>query len=502
MHKDGPRCYNSAAVDAVARVSEFIGREQLLSPGQRVVLGVSGGADSLCLLGSLNQLGYRIVVAHLDHGWRSASWSDALFVLGLARQLGLPSVVERLRTLPSGPTTSLEERGREARYEFLSRVAAQHRAEAVAVGHTADDQTETVVMHWLRGAGPQGLRGILPETEVPHPSGAPSGSPLRLVRPLLELRRGDTEAFCRLMGWEPRQDESNRDRSFLRNRIRWELLPDLEAGYRGFSERVIRSARLMREVSALLDDLAAGKEEDLVHRAGPNALRIARAELNREPVAVQRTILRRALRRLRPDLRDIGFEAVELLLANGASRRSLVGDIRAVRFGQDWLLIGPGGKAEFPGWPQLNDPGPVALGIPGSVILAEGWRLTARRRSLHGQTPRARDGQGGVVIDASLLEGPLEVRTARPGDRIGPLGMAGRIKVADLLSQERIPVPVRAQWPLVVSREEVIWVAGVRMADRVKVTRRTRSAIVLTLGSPAHGRRTATEFSRRAKPPA
>lgn len=496
-----PRCYNAAAVDAAARVSEFIGREQLLSPGQRVVVGVSGGADSLCLLGCLNQLGYRIVVAHLDHGWRSSSWADAVFVLGLARELGLPSVVERLRPLPAGPAASLEERGREARYEFLGRVAVQHGAEAVAVGHTADDQAETVVMHWLRGAGPNGLRGILPTTYIPPAGGKGPGSPVRLLRPLLGLRRPDTEEFCRQRGWEPRQDESNRDPSFLRNRIRAGLLPGLESEYPGFSERVVRSAQLMREVSELIDHLAAARETDLVHGAGPNALRIDRPALEREPRVVQREILRRALRHLRPDLRDIGFEPVEALLEmpTDSSPRSLIGDIRVLRFDQDWVLVGRGGAPQFPEYPQLRDPIAARLHVPGTVRLEAGWRLMARKRKPRGRESVAQMAARGVVMDAARLMAPLEVRTPRPGDRIRPLGMKGRIKVADLLSQEHIPGPLRSHWPLVVSGTEVIWVAGVRMTDDAKIGRRTRAAIVLSLQPPQGESGWASDFTRRAR---
>jgi tRNA(Ile)-lysidine synthase len=498
--RGGPQCYNAAAVDAAARVSEFIGRERLLSPGQRVVLGVSGGADSLCLLGCLHQLGYRVLVAHLDHGWRSSSWADALFVLGLARDLSLPAVVERLAPLPTRRPASLEEKGREARYEFLARVASQHGIQAVAVGHTADDQVETVVMHWLRGAGPNGLRGILPETLIPRTGEATNRAPVRLLRPLLDLRRSATEEFCRQRGWEPRQDESNQDPSFLRNRIRAGLLPDLEAAYPGFAERVVHSAQLMRDVSELIDHLAVTREPNLVREAGVNALRIDRRALDREPRAIQREILRRALRRLRPDLRDIGFEAVENLLEVPTDApRSLVGDVRALRFDQDWVLVGPGGAAEFPDYPQLRDPAAARLPVPGTVRLKAGWRLMARKRKPRGAESAVQRVARGVVMDAARLEAPLEVRAPRPGDRIRPLGMTGRIKVSDLLSQEHIPGPLRSHWPLVVSGPEVIWVAGVRMADTAKISRRTGAAIVLSLEPPRNENGRTADFTRRAR---
>lgn len=477
-------------MNPAARVAEFIRREELLQPGQRVVVGVSGGPDSLCLLGCLRQLGYRPVIAHLDHGWRPESWQEAEFVLALARSLGLPAVVERIRAARPLGRSSREELARRARYEFLARVAAEHKVEAVAVGHTADDQAETVVMHWLRGAGPEGLRGMLPATDLAvWAKGAPARS-LRLVRPLLELRREDTEAYCREAGWEPRRDESNLDLAFLRNRIRHQLLPSLETQHKGFRSRLSRTAQLMREVSDLVDALAIQREAEIVRPAGEGVLRLSRVALRQEPAAVQRAILRRAIRRLRPDLRDIGFEAVSMLMESPAGeirRLSTVGGIQALPLGEDLLLVAPGADLEFPEFPQVAGGQPRKLLIPGRVELANGWAISARRsRRARSRRIRARSAEDEwrVELDAERVAGPLRVGPPGPGDRIRPLGMSGRIKVADLLAQEHVPAPARAGWPLVVSEAEIVWVVGIRMAEGPKLTRSSRRVIVLEVRKP------------------
>lgn len=408
----------------------------------------------------------------------------------MARSLGVPAVVERIRAARPLGRSSREELARRARYEFLARVAAEHKVEAVAVGHTADDQAETVVMHWLRGAGPEGLRGMLPATDLAvWAKGAPARS-LRLVRPLLELRREDTEAYCREAGWEPRRDESNLDLAFLRNRIRHQLLPSLETQHKGFRSRLSRTAQLMREVSDLVDALAIQREAEIVRPAGEGVLRLSRVALRQEPAAVQRAILRRAIRRLRPDLRDIGFEAVSMLMESPAGeirRLSTVGGIQALPLGEDLLLVAPGADLEFPEFPQVAGGQPRELLIPGRVELANGWAISARRsRRARSRRIRARSAEDEwrVELDAERVAGPLRVGPPGPGDRIRPLGMSGRIKVADLLAQEHVPAPARAGWPLVVSEAEIVWVVGIRMAEGPKLTRSSRRVIVLEVRKP------------------
>jgi tRNA(Ile)-lysidine synthetase-like protein len=222
------------------QVAAFIQRERLLSPGHPVVAAVSGGPDSLCLLDCLQRLEYPILVAHLDHRLRAGSWREAEFVLREARRRGLPSIVERVQ--PPGLRKrgrSMEEAARIARYDFLVWAATGWGAAIVAAGHTADDQVETILMHFLRGAGVHGLRGMLPKTSLKGWDGqgqAEGGALFRvstqlatrrrqpagddangvdLIRPLLETTRDQTEAHCRAAGLRPRRDPSNQDPAFF-----------------------------------------------------------------------------------------------------------------------------------------------------------------------------------------------------------------------------------------------------------------------------------------------
>ncbi len=161
------QCYNPLTMQSYQQVSDFIERHQLLNRGDRVVIGVSGGPDSLCLLDSLHHLGYPLICAHLDHGLRPESSDEAAYAKSIAQSYNLPFEIEKQDVaLKAGSGVSLEEAARLARYNFLVRVARKNDVHVIATGHTADDQVETVLMHFLRGTGPSGLRGMLPDTPL------------------------------------------------------------------------------------------------------------------------------------------------------------------------------------------------------------------------------------------------------------------------------------------------------------------------------------------------
>jgi tRNA(Ile)-lysidine synthase len=483
-------------MDLLARVAATISKAGLLVPHETVIVGVSGGPDSLCLLDCLQRLDYRPVVAHLDHQLRADSWDDAEFVMGVARDYGLPMVIER-RSVPRGDGEgSLEERARQVRYEFLARVAQERRCRAVAVGHTGDDQAETVLMHLLRGAGTTGLRGMLPLTPLDRLVRTQESVGRALVRPLLEITRQETEAYCASVGLKPRLDPSNRDPAFFRNRLRHELLPALTA----YNPEIKDVLRRMAEVMAGEADVVAACVEsiwpDVVRPAGESGLALLVGPLGAQSIGVQRAVLREVVSRLRPDIRDVGFEAVErmrgLLGVEGAPlRQTVVGGLEALRTPDLLVISVPGKPITLPEYPQVTRDVARAWRVPSAVRLACGWRLTAETQTL---TPGRRRslgrGDGGrlAAFDADRIEGGLRLRPPRPGDRIGVLGMQGSANVADLLASQHIPRPARARWPVVTAGDEVIWVAGLRMAHRPRLRGTSRRALVLRLLPPLKDR--------------
>ena len=229
---------------------ETILRDQCgLDPSRPVLAGVSGGPDSLCLLDILHTAGYRVIVAHFNHQMRPEASQEADSVSVRAGRLGLPFVSDcaDVRAYAEAHGLSLEEAARMLRYEFLFAAARQHAAQAVAVGHTADDQVETVLMHFLRGAGLSGLKGMEYRMLLPV-----FDRQIPLVRPLLSLWRADTESYCREHALVPHYDASNADQAFFRNRLRHTLLPELEKYNPRFKESVLRSAQALQgDYSAL-----------------------------------------------------------------------------------------------------------------------------------------------------------------------------------------------------------------------------------------------------------
>ncbi len=240
-------------------VSEYIQDLHLLEPQEHVLAAVSGGADSLCLLLVLKELGFSVSVAHFDHGLRPESGRDAETVAGFARSLEADFHTERgdVRERAKQKRLSLEEAARNLRYDFLLRTAAACRASVIAVGHTADDQAETVLMHLMRGSGLQGLRGIHPESKL-------RGE--RLVRPLLRLSHAQTVEYCREAGWQPLEDPTNQDPSFARNRIRRELIPHL----RKYNAQIVPILCRLSEIAAAQTELLDQAADDFWKRVLPS----------------------------------------------------------------------------------------------------------------------------------------------------------------------------------------------------------------------------------------
>jgi len=296
------------------RVAVYIGRHGLVSAGETVVVGVSGGPDSACLLhvlaGWRDTLGIGLHVAHLNHTLRGAEADgDAEYVSGLARALGVTASLglRDVRSYRTEHRLSLEEAARQVRYEFLAETAVSVGAKTVALGHTADDQAETVLMRLVRGAGALGLQGMQPLTEWGSIGGVTG---LRVIRPLLEASRPEVEAYCQQHNLAPREDSSNLLPSFMRNRIRHELIPLLQSYNPKINQALLRTADslgveldfLEHQVSQVWDSVVVEEGKDFVLRA--------EAIKSLHP-AVQRHLLRRVLRRLLGDLDDIEWKHVE-----------------------------------------------------------------------------------------------------------------------------------------------------------------------------------------------
>jgi tRNA(Ile)-lysidine synthase len=466
------------------RVCRTIERFGLFSPGARVLVAASGGADSTALVYLLRGLEGRIGIelaglAHFNHGLRGAAADeDERFCRDLAGRLGLAFDAGRgdVRAAARAGGASIEEAGRRLRYEFLAAARSRAGASHVALGHTRDDQAETVLMNLLRGAGTLGLGGM------PVSRGA-------FVRPLVECRHAELVEYLNAAGVPFHEDESNRDPRHLRNRIRHEVLPALEKVAPAVREGLGRAAESARADAEYLDRLAAGRLTDLL--VGPQAagLTLDAAGLTGLPLALARRAAGLALRRVSGG-RFVGFDQVERLLA--LARGEVTGPIslpgaRASlgRTGRLRLAVVAGrGQAVEPeaGPPRTFSGGP--LSIPGEVLLGAGRSLSSELRQLSGgsfDAASAARSATTAVVDAARVSA-LSVRFRRPGDRFRPLGLGGRKKLQDFFVDRRVPRDGRDLVPLVVDRDDrIVWVAGHAISEEFRVTGRTRAVVILRL---------------------
>ena len=458
------------------RVLHFIVKEGLVQGGETLLVGVSGGADSVCLLHILDRLKETLRldlhVVHLNHMLRGAdSDADALYVRGLAQRLGIAATVESRDVLAQQREhrLSVEEAARQVRYDFFAEVAASLGAGRIAVGHTADDQVETILMHLVRGSGLLGMRGMRPLTYWRSPSG---DAPLIVVRPLLEVAREETEAYCREHGVEPRIDFSNYSGAALRNRFRHELVPLLRSYNPAIRAALLRTARAAADDLSFLEEQVSLVWEGAV-REQPNGLLLDTGELAMLHPALKRHLLRRAVAEMVGDLSDIESSHIEKMMAalmKGAGRRLSLPRGLVFSVGYNTCLLSRGIPDTCP-FPPLE--GEHRLKVPGDTLLP-GWRVRASIVPHGGEA-----GGFSADLDLDVTGTDLVVRGRKAGDRFQPLGMRELKKLQDFMVDAKIPRSWRDRVPLLCSPKHILWVVGWRIDERAKVTDRTKRALHL-----------------------
>ena len=473
---------NENTVNTVARVHRRVvdALEQSgVGAGSLLIVAVSGGPDSLALLHSLWRIGkdrdLRLHGAHLDHGLRGCSSdADAAFVAQTFERMGIPYTVERadVSAMRRRERLSLEDAARRLRHGLFARVADQQGAEAVALGHTLDDQAETVLLHLVRGSGLTGLRGMAHSSEMDV-----SGGKLRLLRPLLRVTRRDTAEYCRTIGVEPRLDESNLSPRPTRNRIRLELLPLMEKMNPAVKESLVRLSRSVALDLAFLEGEVEGALETTIS-AGDGIVSIDRKQFLGFHPSVQSHLIRRAVLLAKNDLTDLRQshvqEMVRLMSGRAGTSLDLPGGLR---FGVSYQVatLGPRQRTSCP-LPPLE--GQTSLRVPGETRLG-GWRVTTKLV----ETSAPPSGQGCddarfvETFDLGSLGGELVLRARSPGDRFQPLGMAHYKKLQDFMVDRRIPREWRDSVPLLVSPRGIAWVVGWRVADWARVRDDTERAL-------------------------
>lgn len=440
----------------------------LAPKGLSILVAVSGGPDSLCLLDALTRQaarrGWRLGVACLDHGLRPESRVEAARVRAEAEARSLPFYTTRMdvRGRARRRKHSLEATAREARYAWLAAMARRHGFQAVATGHTADDQAETVLLRLLRGAGVTGLAAMRPDGVLPG-----SRPPVRLLRPLLTTTRAEVEAYNRARELQASADASNGDPAYTRNRIRLELLPALETYNPNIRRTLVRLAEVTAGEAEALAAYGAVLWDQLAPRRDADGWVFARPAWKALPRAAQRLVLRRAALSLVDEEAEIGFDALDAAL--DLAERGTVGRVAelgggvSARITRDALTVATSSAPE----PSARLP-----------------RLRLRRVNASLEQVRANPDPLRAFVDLDVVAKRLGVARAgvrdlrlrwpAPGDRFQPLGLRGRTqRLSDFLSNARVPRDARATTPIVLCGDAILWVVGQRLAHWARVTEHT-----------------------------
>jgi tRNA(Ile)-lysidine synthase len=476
-------------------VKQTILKQKVLQGGETIVVGVSGGPDSLCLLHALRKLQPELELglhlAHLEHGIRGAeSRADAAFITELANSWRIRISIEHadVPAYAREHRLAIEEAARRVRYLFLSRVVGEVGASCAAVGHNADDQVETILMHWMRGSGLAGLRGML-AVQTLGEEGWWTGPTLKVIRPLLEVSRTCIEEYCQEHGLRPRFDRSNLDLTYHRNRIRHELIPHLESFNPRICEVLLRSARVFADDLDYLS-LQADEAWERLARESNGSVSFPLDPWYELHPALQRQLLREAIRRLRTSLRDITWTHVEraregLASLEAGGRITLAQGLFLIKSYTDFTI---GEQVVYPDLPLLWET-PVSLRVPGITSLPDSnWSVDSQileRAELPAEA-MANPDPWQAYVDLDTTGSDLMLRRRETGDAFEPLGMGGRSKnLTDFMIDAKIPQRIRSLLPLVVSPWHIVWVAGYRIDERVKVTSETSR--VLHLGFAREG---------------
>lgn len=458
------------------QVEKTIKENSLFLAGQKVLVAVSGGPDSLCLLhvlhGLAEALGISLHVVHIHHGLRPEASAEAISVKKETLRLGLPVTIRRVKVkkIQAQLGCSLQEAARKARYSVLTEVARLSGATRVATAHHRDDRIETLLMRLLSGSGLDGLKSI--------PLRRPLADGIEVVRPLYDLSRQEIEEYCRRFKLVPLWDQSNTRPDYYRNRVRLHLLPFLEAEFGSHIRRALSNAAdHLNQDAALLENLGKEAFATVTESCGADGIWLDTVKLCKLPPALQARVIRQAL--WYAGATRSGKKHVEQVLAvanhfSPSAQTILPKGVLATRaYSRLWL--GKPAPRRFDGSAvtKIQSPGLTYLPCCGLWLQTEVTSVQA--------VDLSRLGRNEAGLDLEKLSWPLWVRARKDGDRMQPLGAEGSRKVKKILADRKIPLRQREQIPLILSGHQLVWLGGVEIADFCKVTAQTKKVLYLKL---------------------
>ena len=436
----------------------------MINRGERIVTAVSGGPDSVCLLQILfklrDELKIGLIVAHLDHGLRpQEDEKETQFVSNLASKLNLALAYEKATNVTKAPGTSIEEKARGIRYQFFEKILAEHNAQKVALGHNMNDQAETVLMRLLRGSGPTGLSGIPPVRED------------RFIRPLIQVARDEIHAYLKQRDIPFMVDSSNLEKRHLRNKIRLELIPALLAYQPRLIQHMGELASICRKENQYMEEEARKGLEKVTLDSSKNAIDLSIASLQDLPFPLQYRIIRQAIKQIKGDLRKMDIRHIKAIMdltnnVNPQVKTNLPEKVIATKI-YERLRFSLGTEVETGDYAYyIEQMGRLHVHEINQTILLE----EQPTKSFLGYSPSPQE----AFIDLDRIEWPLLIRNFRAGDKFMPLGLNGFKKVKDVFIDDKIPSDQRKRVPVLKSRDNIVWVCGIQIDQRYRVTQKTK----------------------------
>ena len=467
--------------DFIRQMHRLIAQHKMIIDGETVLVAVSGGADSLALLYGLHalhqQLRCHLHVAHLNHCLRPDADADADFVRQHAEHLNLPCTLEQADVfrLAKQRKLSLEAAGRSARYQFYDSVCAETGATKVALGHQKDDIAETVLMNLIRGSGTDGLKGISPVRDR------------KFIRPLIELTRQQVVAFLNSIDVVPRQDATNTDTYYLRNRIRHELIPRLVNNYNpNIRAALSRTADVLGTEAEYFDTIARTAFEACQIQPQQETIILDRKKFRQHHLALQRRILRQSVSQMLGATSDLYFPHCDAMLSliEGKAPNAVLPLPNGLQFRRAYQrLIFKQKTAEIGNFSYpITTVGETYIAALNAKITVEFGHVIANRKRTFP------DGKFEAIFDYEMLKIlaepfeealPLTLRNRREGDRFQPYGMQGKKKIKDFFIDAKVPRHERDNIPLLVCGNVILWVVGYTTSEPFKVEPHTQHYLYL-----------------------
>jgi tRNA(Ile)-lysidine synthase len=468
------------------RFQRYLRDECKILPGASLIAAVSGGADSLCLLELLVASGFQPIVAHFNHHLRPDAQADADFVAQQASKLGCRFVYgeDKVAELARSERLSIEAAARQARYKFLFAAAQAAGAEALVTGHNADDQVETVLLHFLRGSGLDGLNGMAARSRLPQFS-----ADIDLVRPLLGFWRNEIDAFCKEKNLLPRQDQTNTDQTYLRNRLRHELIPLLATYNPQIKQNIRNLARITAGASQIVNyQMTVFQDAILLEKHADYVVLDRTAARQTGSPPLMEFALRQWSQQFCPQAEDFRSELFMLAAAALLSEKAVgqwdMGDNLVLTLAGDHAYLHrQSAQLLEDNWPAWLESVPGRLTFPGRLDLSRGYFLQASPVSDCDPYPQNIPSENDRVwVDADLLQNEfLTVRPFQPGERFQPLGAETSQKLSDFFNRKRISALAKKNWPLLWAGDQVLWVIGLGLAERYKITVQTKRRLEIRL---------------------